>query len=56
MSETQSTRREVLKKAVYVTPAVLTLPVFPSFAATGSGNLNDNDQDKGKGKGKGKGK
>lgn len=31
------TRREVLKKAVYTAPVILTLAVTPSFAGTGSG-------------------
>lgn len=30
------TRREVLKKAAYITPVVLTLPAVPAFASTGS--------------------
>jgi hypothetical protein len=33
---TQTSRREVLKKAAYVTPAVLTLAAIPAFAAKGS--------------------
>lgn len=32
-----ATRREVLKKMVYVAPAILTLPAIPSFASSGSG-------------------
>jgi ribosomal protein L12E/L44/L45/RPP1/RPP2 len=31
------TRREIIKKAVYVAPAVLTLSASPAFAANGSG-------------------
>jgi hypothetical protein len=31
------TRREVVKKAAYVAPVVLTLAVSPSFAGRGSG-------------------
>jgi len=46
MLERQSRRREVLKKAAYVTPLILTLPVLPSFASTGSGNPKDKDKDK----------
>ncbi len=34
------TRREVVKKAVYVAPVVLTLAVSPSFAGRGSGPKN----------------
>jgi len=30
-------RRDVLKKAVFVVPVILTLPVTPSFAQTASG-------------------
>lgn len=29
-------RREVIKKAVYITPVILTLIALPSFAAKGS--------------------
>jgi hypothetical protein len=35
------TRREVLTKAVYVAPAIVTLPVLLSFASAGSGYDND---------------
>lgn len=38
MSDMQPTRRELLKKALYVTPAILTLVVAPSFASAGSGS------------------
>jgi hypothetical protein len=34
--QAETTRRAVLKKAVYVAPLVLTLLALPSFAATGS--------------------
>jgi len=36
LRQAETTRRAVLKKAVYVTPLLLTLPALPSFAATGS--------------------
>jgi hypothetical protein len=36
MSE-KMTRREIMKKAVYVAPAILTLAAAPSFAKGGSG-------------------
>jgi hypothetical protein len=49
MSEQQPVRREVMKKALYVTPFILTLPVVPAFAAAGSGN-KDKDKDKNKDK------
>ena len=32
-----TTRREILKKAVFVAPVILTLPAVPSFASAGSG-------------------
>jgi hypothetical protein len=41
MSETQSTRREVIRRALYVTPVILTLPVLPSFTSAGSGDPKD---------------
>ena len=31
-----TTRREVLRKAVFIAPVILTLPVTPSFARAGS--------------------
>jgi hypothetical protein len=46
MSDAQPTRREVLKKAVYTTPAILTLPAIASFASHGSGREKDDDKDK----------
>jgi len=33
----ETTRREVLVKALYVTPVILTLTAVPSFASAGSG-------------------
>jgi hypothetical protein len=41
MPEQQPGRREVMKKALYVTPFILTLPVVPDFAAAGSGGKED---------------
>jgi hypothetical protein len=38
MAEADMTRREVLTKAVYMTPAIVTLPVLLSFASAGSGH------------------
>jgi hypothetical protein len=35
--DTQTSRREVLKKAAYVTPVILTFPALPAFASKGSG-------------------
>jgi len=34
-------KRELLKKAVYVTPAILTLKALPSFASTGSEEVRE---------------
>jgi len=39
--EQQASRREVMKKAAYVTPAILTLAAMPAFAANGSGGKED---------------
>jgi hypothetical protein len=44
--ETRTSRRDLLKKAAYATPVVLTLAATPAFAGKGS---------KGKGRSKGKG-
>jgi hypothetical protein len=38
----QTTRREVLKKAIFVAPVILTLPALPSFASAGSQPGDDN--------------
>lgn len=48
----EPSRRQFVKKAVYVTPAVLTLAVTPSYAKAGS----EKGKDKGKNKGNDKGK
>jgi hypothetical protein len=61
--EHATSRRELLKKAVYVAPVVLTLAVTPSFAGTGSGSRggggssrsNNSDRDNGNGNGNAKG-
>jgi hypothetical protein len=43
------TRREIIKKAAYVTPAVMTLTASPAFAARGSnGGGNEKDDKKNK--------
>jgi hypothetical protein len=39
-----ATRRDVLRKAVFIAPVVLTLPVIPSFAKAGS-NVGDDQGD-----------
>jgi len=36
MAQKRPTRREVLKKAAYMAPVILTLPAIPSIAASGS--------------------
>jgi len=38
-----TTRRDVLRKAVFITPVILTLPVIPSFARAGSNEGDDPD-------------
>ncbi len=52
MAQDQPTRREVLKDAVYVAPAILTLVAVPAFASSGSGWSKHKYKDKYKGKGK----
>jgi hypothetical protein len=37
MAEQETTRRELIQKAVYVAPAILTLVAIPTFASAGSG-------------------
>ena len=37
MFEESITRREIIKKAAYITPVILTLLAAPSFASGGSG-------------------
>jgi len=39
----ETTRREVLTKALYVTPVILTLTAIPSFASAGSGSDQGGD-------------
>lgn len=47
--EQPTSRREVIKKAAYITPAILTLKAVPAFAAKGSGAPSDQkDKDKNK--------
>jgi hypothetical protein len=40
------TRRTILKKAVYVAPAVMTMSAPPSFASAGSGEPKPPKKDK----------
>jgi hypothetical protein len=37
MAGQETTRRELIQKAVYVAPAILTLVAIPTFASSGSG-------------------
>ena len=46
MANEQASRREVLKKAAYVTPVILNLQAIPSFASNGS-VLEEKDKEKG---------
>jgi hypothetical protein len=41
MADADVTRREVLTKAAYMAPAIVTLPVLLSFASAGSGHPRD---------------
>jgi len=42
-----TTRRDVLRKAVFITPVILTLPVIPSFAKAGSNAAEQDDPNDG---------
>jgi hypothetical protein len=46
VSKTLITRRDVLKKAAYVTPVILSMPFNPSFASAGSDNSYREDKAK----------
>jgi len=39
-----TTRRDVLRKTVFIAPVILTLPVIPSFAKAGSNVGPDQDE------------
>jgi hypothetical protein len=45
MSEERITRREIIKKAAYMTPVILTLLAAPSFASGGSGRDERDERD-----------
>jgi len=49
-----SSRRDFVKKAMYVAPAILTLAAAPEFAKAGSDKDKDKDKDKYKDKDKDK--
>jgi hypothetical protein len=40
----QMTRREIIKRAAYVVPVILTFKAAPAFARRGSGNDNEDNQ------------
>jgi hypothetical protein len=39
------TRREIIKRAAYVAPVILTLTAVPAFAKGGSGRHGNNESD-----------
>jgi hypothetical protein len=41
MSEERITRREIIKKAAYIAPIIITIPASFSFASAGSGDYYD---------------
>jgi hypothetical protein len=41
MFEQKNSRREILKKAAYAAPVIMTLSVMPAFARTGSAHCNN---------------
>ena len=47
MFEERITRRDVLKKASYITPVILTFLAAPSFASGGSGRDERDERDEG---------
>jgi len=50
MTDEQLSKRDLLKKAAYVAPAILTLKAVPSFASNGS-SLTEQEREKEKTKG-----
>ena len=47
MSEERTTRRDIIKKAAYITPIILTMSANFSFASAGSGDgLNSEGENK----------
>jgi hypothetical protein len=51
MTDEQTSKRELLKKAAYIAPAILTLKAVPSFASNGSGIATELAKEKDKQKG-----
>jgi len=45
MLEERITRRDILKKAAYITPVILTFLAVPSFASGGSGRDERHEED-----------
>jgi hypothetical protein len=39
----ETTRRDILRKAVFIAPVILTLPVIPSFAKAGSDGADEHE-------------
>ena len=56
MFEERITRRDVLKKAAYITPVILTFLAAPSFASGGSGRDGRDGRDERDERGGGNGK
>jgi hypothetical protein len=56
MSEERINRRDVIKKAAYITPVILTLLAAPFFASGGSGRDERDERDERDKKGGGNGK
>lgn len=50
MTDEQASKRELLKKAAYVAPTILTLKVAPAFAQSGSGQQGQGQQGQGQGR------
>ncbi len=46
MFEERLTRREVIKRAAYITPVILTVLAAPSFASGGSGGSGRDERDR----------
>ena len=49
MTENQVSKRDFLKKTVYVVPTILTLKAIPSFAGSGSGQAEHGNNGVGNG-------
>jgi len=45
MEDSSNTRREFVKKAAYVAPAILTMVAAPAFAKSGSEKPDKHDRD-----------